>query len=82
MTTKFKYCLTMTYSKLKICLKNTCSCIKKSCDKLFTKKRYEIMAEGDHHIVDFPDEDIIQEQIVIEEQDTIYDSFPVSEERL
>ena len=83
MTNKVKYCLTLTYSKFKTCLKNTYLSIKGGCSKLFTRKKYVIMPEGDQYIVDFPDEDVIQEQTVIEERDSIYDPFPeVTEDRL
>ena len=83
MTIKIKYCLITTYSKFKTCLKKTYKKITSSCSKLFTRNRYVTMSEGDEYIVDFPDEDVIQEQKVIEERDSIYDPFPeVTEQRL
>ena len=69
-----KNCLTTTYSKFKTCIKRVC--------KLFTRKKYIVLEEEDSHYVDFPDEDVIEEQKVIEEQETIYDQFPIATERL
>ena len=80
MTNKIRYCLILSYSKFKTCLKNTFSSIKGGCSKLFRRKRYVTMPEGDEYIVNFPDEDVIQEQSVIEERANIYNPFP--EERL
>jgi len=76
MAIKIKYCLITTYSKFKTYFNNTC----KNISKIFKRERYVIMTEGDEYIVDFPDEDVIQEQVVIERQAAIYDPFP--EDRL